>query len=82
MIYRYYVMRAPMSVANVPKGFVNHHRFAGRMFIPSIQRYAYGYIEYDRPVQIGDLERYFLVEEFMPRYQWESIYKINRFATE
>lgn len=68
MIYRYYAVKAPVSIAGVPKGFVNHHNFQnGRMYISSIGRKAYGYVEYDHPVQRIDREKYALVEEFLPR---------------
>lgn len=73
MIFRYYALGGPISTASVPKGFVNHHSFhQGRMYIPSIDEKAYGYVDYDHPVQLCDREKYKLKEEFLDPAQREE----------
>lgn len=73
MIYRYYALGGPISTASVPKGFINHHSFAqGRMYIPTIDEWAYGYVDYDHPVQLVDRQKYKLKEEFLDPAQREE----------
>ena len=65
-IFRYYALGGPISTASVPKGFINHHSFLqGKMYIPSIDEKAFGYVDYDPPVQFAEREKYRLKEEFM-----------------
>lgn len=63
MRFRYYATNGPISLTNVPKGFVHHQNFNGRMYIPSIGKKAFGLVEYDHPLQEVALMEHNLVEE-------------------
>lgn len=62
MIYRYYSVNRPVCAGNFPtKGFVGARNFGKRMMCKAIGRRAYGYVDYDRPLQQCDLDEYYLI---------------------
>ena len=62
MVFRYYSVNRPVAPGNFPSlGVVKVRNFGKRMFCAQINRKAYGYVDYDRPLQQCDLEEYHLV---------------------
>ena len=66
MIYRYYAILRPIGLGTVPKGFVNHHNYNERHYVPSLRRSVWGYVDYDHPIQACDCNAFELVEEVLP----------------
>lgn len=50
-LYRYYLTLRPPSPGAQPKGFINAVSFDEKKYIDDIGREAWGYVEYDRPIE-------------------------------
>ena len=65
MKYRYYSTRRPVSAGTYPKPKDNRvahiHNFNKRKYVAEIGRLAWGYIEYDKPLQNEDIDGYELI---------------------
>lgn len=66
MKYKYYSLERPVMPGTYPKPKDNPamliHNFNSREYVPEIGRIAWGYIEYDKPLENKDIDGY----ELMP----------------
>jgi hypothetical protein len=60
--YRYYSTQRPVTPGAYPKPKNNPamliHNFSSREYVPEIGRQAWGYVEYDRPLENEDIDGY------------------------
>lgn len=59
MSYRYYCIFRPPMLGAVPRGFDGMQDFGERVYVPEIERQAWGWVEYRHPLtdaQIADYE--------------------------
>ena len=65
MKYKYYSTQRPVSAGTYPKPKDNPamliHNFNEREYVPEIGRLAWGYIEYDKPLENADIDGYELI---------------------
>lgn len=65
MKYRYYSTQRPVTPGAYPKPkdnpAVSIHNFDNREYVPEIWRAAWGYVEYDKPLDGKDIYSYELV---------------------
>lgn len=62
--YRYYSIYRPVDIGTYPKGgVVNIVNFDSRSHVESINRSAWGYIEYDRELTQDEISSFELVPE-------------------
>ena len=65
MKYKYYSTQRPVMPGTYPKPKDNPamliHNFEKREYVPEIGRLAWGYVEYDKPLENKDIDGYELV---------------------
>lgn len=65
MKYRYYSTQRPVSAGTYPKPKDNPamliHNYNERQYVTEIGRLAWGYIEYDKPLENADIDGYELI---------------------
>lgn len=62
MTYFYYSPERPVSIGTHPKiGLASFHNYSIKTYVPEIQRRVWGYLEYRRPLDEDELERYELI---------------------
>lgn len=59
--YRYFTLMHPPMPGGVPSGFVNFNDFGQREYVPAIERPAWGWVEYDHPLDDEQISMYELV---------------------
>lgn len=62
VMHRYYLTQRPPGIGCQPEGFIEVEWFVGRIFVPSIGREAWGYVEYDRKLTEKEITDYELTE--------------------
>lgn len=63
MKYKYYSTQRPVSAGTYPKPkeAMLIHNFNERQYVTEIGRLAWGYIEYDKPLENEDIDGYELI---------------------
>ena len=57
-MYRYYCLYRPPMPGAIPRGVSNIMAFDERKHVDEIQREAYGYVEYDKPLTPQQVVQY------------------------
>jgi len=57
-IYRYYCLYRPPGLNAVPRNFIGAIGFEQRRYCPEVDRQAWGYVEYDRPLTPQEIVNY------------------------
>lgn len=75
-MYRYYSILRPVGIGTFPKKDckINIHNFYQREYVPSIDREAWGYIEYEEPLTEEEMRCYDLFGN-KPRYEIRVYYE-------
>ena len=58
---RYYLALRPVSLGTQPNGFIQYENFDCRQFCPEIDREAWGWVEYDHPLDEKQVKEYDLI---------------------
>ena len=64
--YRYFLTLRPVSLGTQPNGFVEYESFDSRRFCPEIGHEAWGWVEYENPLDDKQVRDYDLVPAPMP----------------
>ena len=58
IVYRYYCLYRPPMLGTVPRGMFNWEDYTDRRYCPQIERYAWGYVEYEKPLTKAQIQNY------------------------
>lgn len=61
--YRYYTLCRPPMPGAVPAGFIDYDDFDERKFVPAIEKFAWGWVEYALPLSPQQEEMYELAHD-------------------
>lgn len=61
--YRYFTLMRPPMPGGVPSGFMNFNDFGQREYVPAIERLAWGWVEYDHPLDEEQTSMYELAHD-------------------
>lgn len=61
--YRYYCLCRPAGPGAVPRGLINLKNYDDKQFVPEIEKEAWGWVEYEKPLTDKEIRDYELEEE-------------------
>ena len=60
--YRYYCLYRPPAPGAIPRGAVDTEDYGGKRLEPSIDRWVWGWAEYEEPLSKAKVDEYELIE--------------------
>lgn len=75
---RYYSKLRPVSLGTYPKNenYIGYHNYDNRQFCDDIQDYAWGYVEYSKPLSSDEIESYDLIDGQLKKY-YGVMFRVN-----
>lgn len=58
VVYRYYCLYRPPMLGTVPRGMFGWEDYTERTYCPQIDGYAWGHVEYEKPLSDGQIANY------------------------